>query len=93
MQSLLVTALMIGLAVLANCLQWLCFAVHLRESKQTAIAVALSMASGSISTALFGIFLFNEQYRHTWWLGMSLIIGGTALITLEEQEGKSIKVD
>ncbi|XP_066487047.1 transmembrane protein 42 [Tiliqua scincoides] len=69
-----------GLVLACNAVMWTLFAKALRYSTSSASATVTSTASNFVSSAFLGNLLFQETHALLWWVGISIMLCGLALL-------------
>ena len=70
----------IGMVVVCNVLMWLLFVRSLHSTPSVVIAMIFNTTSNFITTGVLGHFLFGEELKFTWILGILCMILGILLL-------------
>ncbi|PVU89399.1 hypothetical protein BB559_005121 [Furculomyces boomerangus] len=81
---------MVLLLVLSNSLMWLFFSKALSSSGSgsTVYVTAIQNLVNFSFTALYGTLIFHKSVGLKWWLGVSFIASGLAIISRQDPETK-----
>ncbi|CAJ0587025.1 unnamed protein product, partial [Mesorhabditis spiculigera] len=78
-------------ALVSNVLMWLFFTKALARSTSTVKVMAINTGTNFALTGILGAAIWGETHSIVWWLGLSLVISGSALLLNEEDEKKRME--
>lgn len=86
---LLIRCIFFASSFILNAFMWIFYTKSLQLSSNTLLATSFNKLSNFICSALFGILLFNENLKYTWFIGIAFITCGIFILNKSETRTKN----
>ncbi|KAI9320250.1 hypothetical protein BX666DRAFT_1853814 [Dichotomocladium elegans] len=83
---LVVRGICFGLIFVCNSLMWALFTKALHAAPSSIQTTTVNGAVNFSVSALLGYFIFDEPLALSWWMGASMILSGTVLLSRTQKQ-------